>query len=272
MAERPCTELAAGSNKGITMGASAVQFRGIDNVVKAYENQEIPAFSIFCGKNPLKRYAGDSMEEGAAELEEFLRMLREGGSDSAYQLRVYENLGKGQTIKAGTDFDLAFNFKLFDYSAGETDLNGYRPGRLSDMDERIKRIEAAVSSEAPQEEEEKISGVQGVIAGILNNPQFQQLMMGKLVSFIDTLTGGKNKLGAVAGIPDDMVKQDQTQATDELQFHESYSSLGSEQQAKLNEALRILIRLDRKIGTHLEGVAKIAENDPLKYKMLTGML
>ena len=45
--------------------SKAVQFRGIKNVVKAYESKKVPAWGLFQQTQFLEKYEGDNLEEGA---------------------------------------------------------------------------------------------------------------------------------------------------------------------------------------------------------------
>jgi len=91
---------------------NAPQYRGIDAVIEAYENANIPAFAVCYAKDINVKYAGDSIEEGSELLKFWLEKVKGFGSEAIYQLRLYENVDKG--IRSNTAYDMAFKFVLND--------------------------------------------------------------------------------------------------------------------------------------------------------------
>src|SRR5258706_15867030 len=110
--------------------ASGVQFIGIDDVVQAYTNKRVPAFAIWCGRDMQFRYDGTdpdqgymkpTMQEGAQLVNDYLSGMWQG-STALYVLKVYDGLKANEKIKPSTEYDTAFNFKL--YAAQNEMANG----------------------------------------------------------------------------------------------------------------------------------------------------
>jgi hypothetical protein len=252
------------------MRSTTVVFRGRKQVVDAYMLNDMPCWAIASGK--VIMFAddeADSVDDGAATLDGTLAKLVQGGSRAQFELRVYEDLKKGEKIMNNTPFPRGFNFVLYDNEAGEFDP--FQNGRVSyarEADEKIEKLNAEIQvlkmrlDEDGEEEPEppKLTGVEGMIAGILKMPGVQQALQAKLVGLIHKIipmnTGAEPS--AVAGVPD--------------QQGAGVSILQPGQPEKLQQAVDILCTRDELLGDHLLAIAKIAVSDPNQYKFLIGML
>lgn len=247
--------------------AAAVLFRGIDQVVRAYQSAEIPAWSLWGGKDQLLfSYSGDDMQEGENLLRQALEMLREGGSTAHLVLKVYSDLpekkdGKPGKIKSNTPWDNSFGFSLFGWDEespiGQARTQGYR--NLEDRIDKMQQLITNFIEREPEEEEEKPRGFMGMIGGILEkNPQLQEMIvMGIAQKVKGFFNNDKTPVAAMAGIDDQKPQQAGT----------AWDSLAEDQRQKLQKAMEMLMRVDPQIGDHLLGLANIAVNQPSKYQM-----
>jgi hypothetical protein len=242
------------------MRSSSVQFRGVKQVLNAYVQNDMPGWSLWWSPRDLMaKYEGGSMQEGKDQLEAALNLLTEGGSEASYMLRVYEDLPKGQKINSATPYSGSFNFGLFDYQGGRSvgDMSPYQQRQsavMGQIDARFQELQdkylgkiIAKMEEDDKEEDEKPSGIMGVIGSLLENPSVQQALMAKLSGWL----GSPSMLPApaqVAGVGEG-------------------PKISQEQYDKLAEAVNILAGCDPLIGDHLLELAKIARDNPKKYKM-----
>jgi hypothetical protein len=232
--------------------SKAVQFRGIKNVVKAYRNKDVPAWGLFQQTQFLEKYEGADIGEGATLLQDYLEALDMRSNDTnTYTLCVYE-LTRGEKINSSTKFDASFNFRLADTI--EDHLSSKMAGVY---EERIKGLEDKINQlSEPEEEEMTPQGQMWAMVGkILEHPQVQQAIAGKILGFIDGLG---NTVGGMFKQPVQRMTIGGTNTQDENQ--------------KLQQAVNILATVDPQLGTHLLKLAEVAQADPSKYEQLIGML
>lgn len=261
----------------------SVQFYGKENALKAYENCQIPAWGLFSGRQLLCRYCGDSMDEGATLLDDFLSKIE--GSTATYTLKVFE-LKKGEKIKEKTECDSSFNFKIDnkgDYEERTNRFSGHL-GQIGALLERMDQRLAALETPPETEEEPAEEGFLATLGAVaqdelikfMQNPT-EENIIGKVLNMFT----GNNRQNypqqlnrQIAGVQhpafakknnDDMSDnlQDQTQAKKE------YTPADVQ---RLQSAVDILAANDPKIIDHLEKLAIIAQDNPNKFKMLTSML
>lgn len=244
------------------MRTQAVQFRGKKQVIDAYEANEMPAWSVWCGpQNLMFAYEGNDSGEGAELLGQVLDKLKQGGSEAAYTLKVYDELPKGRKISTVTPASRSFNFGIFDLNGQDTPYHqrqmstvGILERRFNDMQETMMKelLSELDERRKKKEEPEKEGGVMGMINGLLDQPAIQQAIAGKIMSWFG--------MGPVIG-------QAPAQVAGIDQGDPEMSRITPEEYAKLEEAIQILAQHDKKIGTHLLGLAHIARDSPAKYKM-----
>lgn len=251
------------------MRSSAVMFRGTKSVIKAYNSNDVPAWSLWNGPKQLVfSYNGTDIEEGAKMLGEALALLQEGGSTAAFMLCVYDDWKAGDKIKSNTPYDNSFNFSIWDDDEGEA-TSRFRSNK--DNEKRLTAIEDLLKKMCEESEEEdkpeKIGGIQGMIAGLLEQPQVKEAIMGKIAQIINKIPSmGEGK--KIAGIPGEDVQPDaQQQEQENAAFQKSWTNYPLDQQIKISRALTILMAADSKLGDHLLALGTIARDNPGKYKM-----
>lgn len=103
------------------MAGISVQFVGLHEVMKAYDNKDCVNWAVCQGKNINFSYSGKDAAESRAELTEWLTMLSRRDEDdneryntqAIYTLKFYEDL-RDKKINSSTAEDSAFNFRLTD--------------------------------------------------------------------------------------------------------------------------------------------------------------
>lgn len=240
-----------------TVGKS-VQFRGIDNAVKAYENMEIPRWGLFQGSQFLMKYNGTNMKEGAELLEQYLNALDLRSADTnTYTLCIYDTADK---INSATKYDASFNFRLVD------NINEYQAGKTGFLENRIAGIEQKLNDvlDPAQDEPAELTPTQQIwatVGKILEHPQIQQALAQKMVGVIEGLS---NTLGGVFKQP--------VAAIGSAPAAVAPNTTIQDENAKLQQAVNILVTIDPQLGTHLLQLAQVAAADPEKYNTLIGML
>jgi hypothetical protein len=241
----------------------SVQFRGIDNVVGAYENMAIPKWGLFQSNQFLGKYDGDSVDEGAKLLEQMLQAFDLRSADTVtYTLCVYDGLAAGEKIKSTTKYDGSFNFRLVDTIDGH---NQQRQIGATSLENRIAGLEqqlqqALADKEVIEDAEPELSPVMQMLMKIVEHPQVQQKIAGVAVQFMDKITDGigrmlsRNPVAKVAGV--------ETAKINDVE----------NENVKLQSAINILAEIDPQLGTHLLKLAEVAKADPAKYNGMISML
>jgi hypothetical protein len=245
--------------------ASGIQFRGMDHVMAAYDNNKIIAWAVLYGKLINAKYIGINQHEAREALRIFLTQLKMSDTTAVYTLNLYEDLPKNAKIKASTEPDLAYNFIVVDAEAPRHARYAEITQINSDLQNRITALEArlAIADEDDDDDEDENS-VGGIVSGLFKDPRVQEWIKTKAIGLADKFLAGQPakilpmqtsqaaKVGAVTSDDPILINEDQ--------------------QDKCNQALEILVRCDPSLGDNLMKIAKIAENDPGKYQMFSKML
>lgn len=235
-----------------TVGRS-VQFRGIKNAVKAYENMDIAPWGLFQGTQFLMKYEGTSVEDGSALLQEYLSALDLRSADSnTYTLCIYDS--PGVKINNSTKYDASFNFRLVDNFAdhADTKIAGTYENRLAGIEETLKQLVTPEPEELTPKDK-----LWDAIGKILEHPQVQQALATKVLTIVDGLGDAVGSIFKKPGYRPAAIGQTTT---------------AQSENEKLQEAVNILVKVDTQLGTNLLRLAHVAERDPEKYKTLIGML
>lgn len=248
------------------MRNNAVQFKGIDQVIEAYEMNDMPSWSVWNGQNLMFAYEEEDINKGAAMLKQAVEMLQKGQSEGVYTLKVYKD-PPGE-IRSNTAYSRAFNFHLFEEGGSKSPQAVRSNNILGVINDRFQEMQATildrVLDKIDREDEEedkpaKAPGLMGVINGMLENPQIQIAVANKLGALITGLLGIPQGPQAIAGINQQANSQPPT-------------PLSEEQENKINQAIDILAAVDPLIGDNLLKIAAIARDTPGKYQMYVSML
>lgn len=242
---------------------ASVQFYGKSQVMAAHENNNVPTWAIFSGRQLLFKYAGDDMAESAQLLEDLFAKIHR--STAVYTLKFYEDLKEGQKIKENTPCDSSFNFKLFseeEIEGRQQQFTGGLRAEIAELKEIVLAMTAA-DEQDEQEENEKPNSINGVLMGLLQNPQ-------QLIGLIEA---GKTLLGInrqapgsapvqLAGFPEQSTTMATPAGTAPKQAPTDPLAL----------AIDTLAKNDPEIIRHLGKLAQLSENDPATFSYLLSML
>lgn len=239
----------------------SVQFRGVDNVLRAYENMAVGPWALFQGTQLLAKNDEKEIESGKALLNELLNTLNAEDNVATYTLCVYDDLKPGEKIKSGTKYDGSFNFKLNNNYA---DYQAQKIGSAQALQERIsgleKKIDAYFASPVENESEaEKIgsAGPWAMIGKLLENPDIQQGIATRVLGIIDGVSAMFAKPFVSPSVPARIGAVDEGD---------------QDQMVMAINAFNFLCTADPDFGTHLSAIAKVAKENPEKYSQLIGMI
>lgn len=235
------------------MAGISVQFVGIKEVMRAYDNIGIVNWAVCQGKYINFSYSGRDSDESRETLNEWLTMLSNRPGDDGerhttqaiYVLKFYDDLN-GKKITSATPESSAFNFRLVEPSEMRPALSR-RGGGYDDLFvEEIRLLRAEVAEMKKESTQvEKLSGTGEekleTWEKILDHPVTMGLL-GKMFGIDMSLMMGDGKL---AGVPQD---------------------------ASIETIIDELYKVDPQIKEHLAKLLAIHQNNPGQFKMLLGML
>lgn len=191
------------SSKSVSMTMPKnVQFRSVDAVLTAYRNSEVPTWSIWAGKQFLFKYVGESIDEGAALMEQVLENLSQ--SRAIYTLKVHEEVPGGR-LTDKTDYDGSFNFLLKEDERTPAVLGGGSDVLIRELLESNRALSMQVQELKQRIDEEpggeENTGINGMLAGLIADPQ---ALVGLIGVIKEMFSGNSNQpprhLGAVPAL------------------------------------------------------------------------
>ena len=254
----------------------AVQFYGIDNVVKAFEYKKISTWAIFQGSALLHKCEGvDDMEKSAEHLFEYLEMISTGDSGAVYKLKVYEGADK---VNEKTGCDGSFNFRLYNEEARQQRKENYSQGRNTIID-RLDKIEQMLNDDDGEDEEEPEQSFGEKIGSMfLADPTKLPLIISSLSSALQLLLPTKQQPPAQQHMRP-VYAQPQQQPPSQLQpvninDYGGYPAAisGIEEPDELTKAIDTLKKNDPKITEHLSKLAKMSEDNKQTFNYLLTIL
>lgn len=241
-----------------------IQFKGIDDVLQAYENRKVNAWAIFSGR----QFINKGLDK--ATLEAFLMLLEE--STETYTLKVYEDVNTTKLIKEKTECDGSFNFVL-------TEPEPYQRGGFSEKVSReiaeLKR-ELILQREQNYEEDEP-KGFLGQIDKYLSDPVRMQNVVQTIGIVRSIFTGNPEHalnsvraLGhapaAAAQIPVQPGSNGNNTVT--AAAAEKPMNAGKSESQILFDAIARLSAIDRDLPKHLTLLADYADKDINSFMVL----
>jgi hypothetical protein len=253
--------------------AKGVQLRGIDSIMRAFENLGLPCWSLVYDGNQNAKFEENKLQESQAFLRQFLEMLSKSGSNPVYLFKVFEfpktpPKGGRINIKASTEADYSYYVQLFDYEENQSGFyNNYKTKAVEAIDEiKLLRAEFAALKKRNEdleklEEIEEPKGLGAIFEKIAADPRTIGWLQDKIFSLADQIIKPNNNIsmnkhvGSIGAVStSDPVLIDDQQAV------------------KVNAALEILGRVDAQLGDHLYAIADVAQKNPQKYIKMIEML
>lgn len=211
----------------------SVEKTDVAGVLEWFELQNHVNWFIYHSKpeNIYYYHKGGDLDESAAVLFNVLNTIKNDGNKNVYILKLE---AKNKTTKESPRIIFRLNT--------ESVVNGMSPVFNPNNNEILSRLAAIENKlddeELEEDEEEEKMSINGIISGMLQQPQMQQVIL----NFISNIAGNlvTPKVQAVAGVNDD----------------------------QLNDILNLLF----KKGVKVEHLKKLSEMPEAKIQMLISML
>lgn len=240
------------------MGAS-VQFFGEDNVMKAAENIDCPAWGIFINRNLFTKYEGDNGPESLQMLQKTLDALKDAGTAAIYTIKFFEGQpGTKTKINEKSSCDGgSFNFKLMEPEEREAAYisGSQKYGIIAELKkdiEQLKRERDQLDGDAPPET------LGSIMIDLIKNP----VQLGQLINIGRSLMGlpVNDYNAAIGAIPATLGGEGLPQDTriDEVD--------------RLSAAIDVLEKSDPRLVPHLEKLAEMSLRNPDQFKATVSML
>jgi hypothetical protein len=238
---------------------AAVQYTGINNVLRAIENIDIPYFAVFSGKalifkNPAFGDNGiDETGEAVNILQSFLEGLNQG-SNAIYTLKLYETIPAGGiTDKTPANYSINFRLNLEGMDRLPQSVSAEnRNNTNSEILSELRALRMRVDEMEKEEPEEKPSGILGALI------QNEAVLNTLVASVAGIVAHYMNKLSIKpinnVAMPINGIDQEPTE------------------QQKINKAIEVLSKNDPNLGDHLLILAKMSIDNPSQFTWLLGML
>jgi hypothetical protein len=191
------------------MANYGVQKSSLSAVLSWYNNQDDAAFRIFRGNKEndayfCDGYTGSDREEGEMALAKALSEI-EPTDYNVYFLKLYPSNPKAKKSAPG------ITFQLHSQTIGAV---YQQPGQYQAMNEILSEIRALrqermaeMDTDDEEEEAEAPATPTSILAGILQTPQVQSVLINVLTSMAGTLMTKSTPVKAVAGVePDEISK------------------------------------------------------------------
>lgn len=228
---------------------TGVQFRGKENVLKAFESRGVDVWGIWLKKT--LNWKG----VGAGDLSRYLEMLEQNGAGDIYTLKVFEDLDDATGVKENTPADGSFNFTLYPGNGGFADSSITRYEATNNKNKLFERLELIEEKLAGLPGEDEPVSIEKTIVDILQDPQRLQQYVNVGRSIMGLPTTQNNYPAAMGNVSTANNEETQEQRV-----------------RRLSDALNILEQHDPEIVEHLEKLAMMAQDNPNKFKGLLSML
>jgi len=229
--------------------------QGLEKALTRYEKKGTNFFALYCGNDKFPLVNGlngrwDEMSECVEELKEYFEDITPDHK-KAYSIVWYDQAvkpdakGKISEIPAGAVKFITSNAEqIEEYISGYNERRQLYAGSVNNaILSRLEAIEQKISADDQDEEEEEQPQNMG-LSGIVNNPEFQSMIVQYIGAIVDRVIPIKKQSVAINGIDDN----------------------------KLETALQILKKHDPELESDLMILADMAENNPGQFKFLLSML
>jgi hypothetical protein len=242
---------------------SSVQFTGIDNIIEAFEANDIPYFGVFAGKslifkNPTRgEEAIEDTFESAELLRSFLYKLNKG-SNAVYTLKLYENLPAGGiTDKTPANFSINFRLNLEGMYLTNDKAVQYeqKQSQQSEILAELKALRIKVETMEGMDDD-KEEETNPIIGALTKNPEVMNALVMAAV-------------GAITGLISKFAPQQET-----IKMQPAINGINDEptEQQKIDKAIEVLSQSTPNLGDSLLILAKMSIDNPQQYKWLLGLL
>jgi len=219
----------------------AVQFRGRESVMSAFESKGINRWAFFSGRQLLHKNEIDNDQESSQVLSDWLNLIS-SSTNAVYTLRFYESLDGGK-ITDKTPCDASFNFRL-DIDEQELNVGQYKGalGNTAVLNE-LAQMRKEIQELREEAEEEDDDNSNDILGKIMESP----IAAGIIGKIFNINIERPAKIGGVPG------------------------NDGNEQ-LTIEQSINILASNDADIAVHLSKLARLSTKKPADFKFLLSVL
>lgn len=203
--------------------ANGIDLRGGDQVLNSYELFDTPFYAIYQGKT-LKFYHDENdIDSGRELLQKQIDALQQGQSTAVFEIVYYTELNSAgklvkENIKGSNTFRIctpgvSYNHPEFGNPALVGSYESKRQGnqliemQAKKIEELEGKLDFILAQKAIEEEEAEEVGAVGsfqqIIGTVLSNPAVQNVLVNKLMNFVDTILPDKKQNVQIAGVLDE---------------------------------------------------------------------
>jgi len=242
---------------------AGIQFRGVEQVMQAFENRDVDAWSMWQGKQFLFKGYGE------ADLRAILESIAVNSTNAIYTIRVYETINDVKNIKEKSECDGSFNFRLDDERQEITGAQYSRFTQNNSVFNRLAAIEEKLNNPPPADDDEEEETIGSVAIDIMKNPD-KALKWAEVIRNIFSFNQPQQPPGSVRHLPISTTIQQQPASMGNVT--QPAKELTEQELERLDKVTDLLFLKDPDFLVHLEKLAQIAENNPKKFKSLLTML
>lgn len=187
------------------------QIIGIDGVMDWFDRYATsPYFAVYTFLSPSKldkcfQYTKPDLDEGRTLLENTLVAMQQQEDQTLYVLKIYNGLNKRHSLDSQMEHECALRFRVVDIPSMHNQVSGVeRPNyalqnAMAKMMETQNLILAKLSADEMEEDEHEEKEPMNGIAGLLNSPQVQSLLIAGVSKFLGI---NPSQPAGMAGIED----------------------------------------------------------------------
>jgi hypothetical protein len=262
------------------MGINKAMYNGVNAIMDAYDrNAQTPYYSVWAGKDMIFSYNEDDQEQGRVHLMENLIACEQNEHSDILKIKFHPK--KEKTFITDKTPAIATLFvRVCDpnYLKGQVQPYNAQPNYglqsllerqteiLSGLSNRMSALEEAQIQEEEEYEEEEEDTL-GKVGTILNHPAIQTILGILMPQVLPVLKAQPAPQPTVAGVQDDLTVIDE-----EVGDTFDVEAVGEINYNLIDEALERLSKHTPTLAKDLNALADMADNNPMQFKMLLGML
>lgn len=186
---------------------SGIDLKGMGQILAGFDFQETPYFAVYQGRDLKFQCLENNSEVARDILAQNLAVLETNQNTSPFKIVFYYDLDKaGKLAKANEKGSNTFRV-CEPMGTGGQMVAGAGGGHVAALMQEVRELKEVVQQRFEQEEEEEESptahqGIGGVVGALLQNPEVQSALIGRVLSFLDQILppATPKQVGAIAGI------------------------------------------------------------------------
>lgn len=200
--------------------AQGIDIRGKEDVLTQFDTFETPYFAVYQGKDLKFYHLNDDVDSARELLEANLSVLERNQTTAPFKIVFYENLNAAGKLSAdnvkGSNtfrvFSPGVSYNHADYGnperigaynrGGNAEIISSQEKKINELEEKINTLTELLEADP---EPAQVGGIGGMLGALLENPQVQNVIVGKVLSFMDSLFPDKQQTAPamVAGITEE---------------------------------------------------------------------